>query len=180
VGAARVVVAEPGPNGPFTVLKLLDLVAAQADDCGIELTPYPVPTEDRNEMIDNFPHTVPGQREPFDLALFAMDTRTDPDNRMWESTEIASPDRPTGLNYMGFANPRVDAVLRAARRTTNVDERARLYAEFQDIVFEERAMLFLYYPRETTGLSPRVVTQGRDLETELWWSPLETLELTSP
>ena len=175
--AASVVVRDPGVGGPFGVINLLDLIKEQAAECGIDLTPYPVPRNELNNMLFNFPHLLPGGDEPFDLYLGVVDRPPDPHDPMWQSDQISSNEQPHAWNYIGFRNPEVDRVLDAARRSTNVDERTRLYHTFQDIVFTERAMLFMYWPLETTGLSNRVVTGARPLDSEYWWWQLETLEL---
>lgn len=177
--AASVVVRDPGVGGPFGVINLLDLIKEQVAECGIDLTPYPVPRDELNNMLDNFPHLLPGGDEPFDLYLGVVDRPPDPHDPMWQSDEISSKEQPHGWNYIGFRNPDVDRVLDAARRSTNIDERTRLYHTFQDIVFDERAMLFMYWPFETTGLSNRVLTGERPLDSEYWWWQLETIELAA-
>jgi ABC-type transport system substrate-binding protein len=175
---APVVVRKPNPvSGPFSVVNFLDLIRVQTADCGIDLVPYEVTLDEIVNMIDNFPHLLPGGDEPFDLYLGGRALAEDPDSPDWESSQISSPEQPHGFNFMGFGNARVDDVLAAARASANIDERARLYAEFQDIVYEERAMLFAYSRVDNTVLSERVMTGDRPLASESWWWQLETLEV---
>lgn len=176
---APVVVWEVPPDGPFGRTNFLGLLVAQAKDCGMDLAAYPVPFRDILQMIDEFPHLVPGQKKPFDLYLGGRNLLEDPNDPSFESSEISSQDQPRGANYIGFDNPQVDEVLAAARASVNVDERARLYGTFQDVVYEQRAMLFVYSIGETTALSKRVVAGGRPLDSEYWWWQLETLELAA-
>ena len=176
---APVVVLDVRPLGPFGRMDFLDLLIEQVKDCGMDLRSFPVPGRQINQMINEFPHLVPGQSEPFDLYLGGRSLLADPDDSSFESSEISSSTQPTGLNYTGFSDPRVDEVLAAARASENVDERARLYATFQDVIYETRAMLFVYSPGETTALSKRVLTGDRPLDSEYWWWELQTLELAA-
>ena len=174
---APVVVRDVGTLGPFGRIDFLDLLIEEVKACGMDLRSFPVPLPQINKMIDEFPHLIPGQSEPFDLYLGGRNLLADPDDLSFESSEVTSPAQPMGGNYTGFSDPRVDKVLAAARASDNVDERARLYATFQDVIYETRAMLFVYSPGETTALSKRVLTGDRPLDSEYWWWELQTLEL---
>lgn len=83
------------------------------------------------------------QPREFDVVLFGwVQTTADPDPYpLWHSSQALD-----GQNYAGLKNSAIDNLLEAARRTTDVDERLRLYHEFQTRFAEEAPALLLYYP----------------------------------
>ncbi|MEX2356370.1 MAG: ABC transporter substrate-binding protein [Thermaerobacterales bacterium] len=51
-----------------------------------------------------------------------------------------------GSNVGKYSNPRVDELIEMAVATSDIDQRKALYAEYQEIVTEEVADVFLYHP----------------------------------
>ena len=51
-----------------------------------------------------------------------------------------------GSNFLGFANDRADKIIEKIRTEEDVDKRATLYKEFQQIVHDEQAAVFLFSP----------------------------------
>ncbi|MGH2350949.1 MAG: peptide ABC transporter substrate-binding protein, partial [Chloroflexota bacterium] len=103
----------------------------------------------------------------FELALYSWDFNGfDPDPyALWHSTQRA----PQGLNVSGFSNRRADELLEKGRRTTDRDERTRLYQEFQSVFAEELPSLPLFYPtydfavsRKIKGIKPGVIANPAD------------------
>lgn len=103
----------------------------------------------------------------YELALYSWDFNGfDPDPyALWHSSQLA----PNGLNVSGFANRRADDLLDRARRTTDQQERAKLYADFQRLFAEEVPSLPLYYPtylyaisKKIRGVQPGVVANPAD------------------
>ena len=60
----------------------------------------------------------------------------------WHSSQATE----DGLNFAGYVSADSDRVLAAARLTTNEDERAALYADFQSYFAEDVPSLLLYQP----------------------------------
>ncbi|PYZ95926.1 ABC transporter substrate-binding protein [Alteribacter lacisalsi] len=54
----------------------------------------------------------------------------------------------TGNNIPGYQNEEMDALLEAGSRESDVDARADIYAELQELMAEEQPYLFLWYPQE--------------------------------
>jgi peptide/nickel transport system substrate-binding protein len=53
-----------------------------------------------------------------------------------------------GFNVPLYKNPEVDALLEAGRKATDVQQRRRIYARFQELVAEDVPYLYLWWPNE--------------------------------
>ncbi len=67
-----------------------------------------------------------------------------------------------GFNSGYYSNPEVDELLEQARRSTDRDERARLYREMQEIVREDAPWAFVAHWKQNAVTSERV--EGFELE----------------
>ncbi len=80
-------------------------------------------------------------------------------------------------NY--YSNPEVDSLLEAAMRTADVEERAAYYREFQQLVTEDAADLYLYHPvrfyaftADLHGIPANPITEhGLKYFREAWFDP---------
>ncbi len=84
----------------------------------------------------------------FDLALFSWPLLPEPDQRpFWHSTENTEA---VGLNFVSYDNPRVDRLLERAVDVPGCDvgSRARIYADVQETLAEERPADFLLAPNQ--------------------------------
>ncbi len=89
----------------------------------------------------------------YEALLYGEIIGPDPDPYpFWHSSQNSG----QGLNLAVFSNRRVDELLEKARLTTNDDERAGYYREFQTILAEELPAIFLYSPTYTYAVSRRV------------------------
>jgi peptide/nickel transport system substrate-binding protein len=61
-----------------------------------------------------------------------------------------------GFNSGYYSNPRVDELLEAARRSTDQEERARLYKEMQTIVQDDAPWAFIANWKQNAVTSERV------------------------
>lgn len=96
----------------------------------------------------------------YDALLYGEIIGPDPDPfPFWHSSQADE----NGLNLTGFANRRVDELLETARATNDDERRAEMYIEFQDILAEDVAAIFLYSPTYTYVVSRKV--QGIDVLT---------------
>lgn len=79
----------------------------------------------------------------FEAILLGWGLSPEPDPYdIWHSSKT----RPGEFNVIGYANPTVDRLLTAARRTFDLAERAALYHQVQRILYEEQPYCFLYVP----------------------------------
>ncbi len=86
------------------------------------------------------------KRRDYELNGGAMGQQPIPDDpkQHWHT----SSDNPNGSNRVGFGNAETDALIDKIRVTLDEAERNKLYKEFQEIVYEEQPMIFLFSPQE--------------------------------
>ena len=79
----------------------------------------------------------------FDLLLVFWKVPQDPDQYyFWHSKQI-------GLNkgnISNYNNVKIDLLLEQGRSTIDINEREKIYQEFQKIIQDDPPALFLYYP----------------------------------
>ena len=97
----------------------------------------------------------PGLEGKADMAEMAWMTN-DPDTLPFLALRSeALPDN-GGFNSGYYSNPKVDELLEQARRSTDQDERARLYKEMQEIVHEDAPWVFVANWKQNAVASKRV------------------------
>jgi len=80
---------------------------------------------------------IPSDYQAF-LAIF--DIPHDPDQyALWHSTQ-------TGTNISRYSNPRIDKLLEDGRVELNLEERRKIYLDFQRFLVEDSPAIFLYHP----------------------------------
>jgi ABC-type transport system substrate-binding protein len=160
-------------------VEFMDLVAEQTRDCGIELIVVPADTDTVLAPILDFPHVPVGYDEPFDAIFLGWAHGFDPHDDLWHSRSATSAEQPQGLNFMGFSNPRVDELLDEGIATYDQRERARIYRELQEVLAEERPVLFGWSARVHEALDARIgLTDGElNLSSRQWFWQLEKLVL---
>ena len=62
---------------------------------------------------------------------------------------------PRGQNRWQFGNEETDALIEKINRTLDAEERNALYREFQEIVYDEQPLIFLFAPLERMAISKR-------------------------
>jgi peptide/nickel transport system substrate-binding protein len=84
---------------------------------------------------------VPTDYQAF-MAIF--DIPDDPDQySIWHSTKTAT-------NITHYQNPRIDKLLEDGRSTINIEDRKKIYLDFQRFLVEDSPAAFLYYPTTYT------------------------------
>ncbi|RUM87277.1 MAG: peptide-binding protein, partial [Thermodesulfatator sp.] len=109
----------------------------------------------------------------FEAVILGWTTGPEPDlYDVWHSSKI----KPPGLNFISYANPEVDRLLEAGRRTFDRQKRKRIYDRFQEILAEDQPYTFLYVPmalpcihRRFHGIKPAPL--GISYNLERWWVP---------
>lgn len=80
---------------------------------------------------------IPSDYQAF-LAIF--DIPDDPDQySIWHSTQVAT-------NITHYQNPRIDKLLEDGRSEINLENRKKIYLDFQRYLVEDSPATFLYYP----------------------------------
>lgn len=91
---------------------------------------------------------------PWDVALVWIGLAPDPDG----TREFHSqPGAIQGARW-GYRNAEVDRLLEAGLAETDLDARAAIYHDFQEVINEDAPLAFLYYPQELTAV--RTGVQG--------------------
>lgn len=162
-------------------VKMADLIAKDAHDCGIDLRSRPAPWADLMPSFFAFPHLLPGTDRPFDLYLGGWINTPDPAAFEWlvssEVTDAEHPDGFTFVNFMGFSDPVLDQLATAAMASYDQAERARLYREAQREVASQVPMLFLWSDDVYDAVRATLATVDGplDLEVPNWTWTLERM-----
>lgn len=90
----------------------------------------------------------------YDVLLTGQLYGTDPDPfPFWHSSQLRAP----GLNYAQLSDKKIDDILTRARQNPNIQERAKLYKEFQSLITAQAPAIFLYSPYYTYVFPPSIV-----------------------
>lgn len=76
----------------------------------------------------------------YQAYLTIFDIPADPDQySLWHSTQ-------TGTNITRYTNPRIDKLLEDGREELDIEERRKIYLDFQRFLVEDSPAIFLYHP----------------------------------
>ncbi len=129
------------PNSP-TRIQAMEVVQAMVAEAGFDLK--------INAM--EFATTLDaGDRGDFEAYLLAWSGRTDPDGNIWNFWHTGGPN-----NYPGYSNPDVDKALEDARKTSDVKERAALYAKAQIQELADLPINYLWSPQNIVGINAKL------------------------
>jgi len=109
----------------------------------------------------------------FQAVLLGWNTGLDPDQYdIWSSTKT----KPGELNFVGYQNPEVDALLSQGRHTFDREKRRRAYFKFQEVLAEDQPYTFLFVPDALPAISRRFhgikpAAAGIDYNFVKWYVP---------
>lgn len=109
----------------------------------------------------------------FDALVMGWNIVQDPDlYDVWHSSKAV----PGGLNFVGFKNPELDALLERGRSTLDQGERKAIYGRIQEIFHQEQPYCFLYVPMALPMVHARVqgiepAPAGITHNFIRWWIP---------
>ena len=149
-------------------IKTATIIQQQLAEIGIKVN---IRTVEWAAFIKEFVHTG-----NFDALILGWNILQDPDlYDVWHSSKIGN----GGLNFTGFSNAEVDAILEEARSTLDQSRRKVLYDRFQEILHEEQPYCFLYAPqalpivnRRIQGIEP--APAGITHNFNKWWDTTAT------
>jgi peptide/nickel transport system substrate-binding protein len=100
------------------------IISAQARAIGMDLQPAPVPyynPADKSSFFD------PLKKGEYDLAFTGFASGADPDQyRIFDSSQLRPEKNPAGVNWTGYSNPQLDALIDEERTTlTGNDSQTR-------------------------------------------------------
>jgi ABC-type transport system substrate-binding protein len=157
-------------------IQMADLIASQARDCGVDLRSRPTKFDDLLTMLTSYPHDIPGTRTPFDLYLGIWANGVDPADGFdfFASSNISDPKHPDGLDYTGFSDPTLDALISAGKATYDTAARTRIYREAQQELAAQQPYVFLWANNtyDVVRAAVRTVDGPLDLTGPDWcWQP---------
>lgn len=121
------------------------LVAEWAKEAGIDI-----------EVVQQAPQPLYAELDKgnFSMSLLGMGMDPNPDEftQVWASYSVP----PNGSNRSGFANKEADQLIRQIATTMNANDRDPLYRRFQEIIYENQPMVFLFSPTTRLVVSKRL------------------------
>lgn len=148
---------------------IMEYVQAQLRPLGIDAQPRLV---EWTTMIQTLQGTLrDGRRERnFDAVVSAwVSFHQHDDAGILHSRNLNQP-----YQYVGYSNPRSDALIDSINVTLDRGEARRLYSEHQRLLVQESPYLALYYPQRLSGYRSRlrnfeVDTRGEFANARQWW-----------
>jgi peptide/nickel transport system substrate-binding protein len=158
VEKAKAKLAEAGmPNGftftyntdntPISVQEA-EVVKAQLAEAGITMNV---------NVVDGARLLAEGNGKTYQMSSYQWSGRPDPDGNTYQFFHTTAG---TSLNWSGFSNPQVDALLEQTRQVSDHAERKKLYSQIIQILDDETPAIFIIHPIEPKAFSPKV--QGYD------------------
>ena len=87
----------------------------------------------------------------------------------WASSAVP----PNGTNRGGFSNPEADRLIAQIRSTTDAEARRPLYQRFQEIVYDDQPMVFLFSPLDRIIVSKRFAFEQSSITPNVLLNTLE-------
>lgn len=124
----------------------------QTDNLSINLTTSPVLLKEAEKVTKDWEavgvktniQVTPGLPSDYQAFLIIFDMPVDPDQySIWHSTQ-------SGSSIVKYQNPRIDKLLEDGRTQINLEERRKIYLDFQRFLVEDSPAIFLYYPETFT------------------------------
>ena len=186
-GGVRLAAAIPVRGDAADRVKMADLIAVQARDCGMDLRTSPLSFADIANKMLNYPHDLPGTKTPFDLYIGGWTLTDDPGNPdMFTSSTITTaknPDHHTFANFTGFTDLVVDRLSKAATSTYDQAARADLYRQLQEELAVQVPYVFLWADTAYDVVRSAVATASGplDLTAPNWaWQPERLVVAANP
>ncbi len=112
----------------------------------------------------------------FTAAFNGQGVEPTPDDfsQVWLSTSVP----PTGTNRVNFQSAEADLLIRQISVTTDSTSRARMYRRFQEIIYANQPMIFLYSPYDLIVVSKRFDYQVSSIAPNLEFNALRLRDST--
>jgi peptide/nickel transport system substrate-binding protein len=152
-------------------IAFMELVRDQVIDCGIQLNVIEGDFATVLLPLLTFPHIPPNATKPYDAYFGGWSTSLDPDPfSLFHSSQCTTEEQPELYNYVCFQNERADELIDEGLVTSDQDERAAIYQEFEQIMFDEQPYLFAWSDVAREALDVNLESTAGELElgSPLW------------
>lgn len=132
-------------TGQTDRIEFMNALAAQVEDCGIEILLEPHDFQTVLRPSATWPHVAPGQPAPWDAYFAGFGDTMDPDpSALLHSSQCSSEARPDGSNFICFENEEIDLLIESGLAETDADARAEIYRQYQALIQEEQPYLLAW------------------------------------
>ncbi len=132
------------PSGSVNYEKMVLFLKDSYARAGIILEPDPL---DWSVVLERLNH------KNFDAVTLGWTAGIETDIfQMFDSSQSVA----EGDNFMSYANPKLDEVIRTARATVDESARMKLWRKAHEILHEDQPYTFLFFPKSLVFLSSRI------------------------
>jgi ABC-type transport system substrate-binding protein len=158
-------------------IKLAQLIRSEVRDCGMDLMPSQSAFDGGLRGIIQWPNFAPDTSKPFDLYLVIEGGGWDPLSHIFDPSAITTEAAPKGDNFGGFSDPRITDLLTRTQSTYDVNARADLYRQYQQVLAEQQPALFLWHQTRLDAAANglRTIDGPLDLDLPHWFAFPERL-----
>lgn len=159
-------------------IAFMELLRDQVIDCGIELKVIEGDFATVLLPLLTFPHIPPNADKPYDAYFGGWSTGLDPDPyALFHSEQCTNEEQPDLYNFICYQNPEADALIDQGLVTSDQTERAAIYQEYEQIMFDDQPYLFAWsdVAREALDVNLQSTAGELELGSPLWAWQLEAL-----
>ncbi len=161
-------------------IRFMELLRDQVAECGMELNVIEGDFATVLLPLLTHPHIPPNADKPYDAYFGGWSTGFDPDPfALFHSSQCTTEEAPELYNYICFQNEEADALIDEGLVTSDQEERAAIYQEFEQIMYDEQPYLFAWsdLAREVMDVGMESTAGELELTSPLWDWQSETLRI---
>jgi ABC-type transport system substrate-binding protein len=159
-------------------IRFMELLRDQVVDCGIEIEVIEGDFATVLLPLLTYPHIPPNADRPYDAYFGGWSTGFDPDPfALFHSSQCTNEEQADLYNYICFQNERADELIEEGLVVSDQEERAAIYQEFEQIVYDEQPYLFAWSDtaREAIDVNMQSTAGELELGSPQWDWLVETL-----
>lgn len=159
-------------------IRFMELLRDQVVDCGIVINVIEGDFATVLLPLLTFPHVPPNADRPYDAYFGGWSTGFDPDPfALFHSSQCTTEEQPELYNYICFQNERADELIDQGLVVSDQAERAAIYQEFEQIVYDEQPYLFAWSDTAREAINANMQSTAGDLalSSPQWDWQVETL-----
>ena len=159
-------------------IRFMELLRDQVIECGIQINVIEGDFATVLLPLLTFPHIPPNSDRPYDAYFGGWSTGFDPDPfALFHSSQCTTEEQPDLFNYICFQNEEADALIDQGLVTSDQAERAEIYQQFEQIVYDQQPYLFAWSDtaREAINVNMQSTAGELELGSPVWDWQYETL-----